>query len=147
MKTKTTKNILNFQFLKLITLTMKFNLNYFIAFIVLLFTELLIAQTSGFIRHTFGDFLAVIGVYFLVKSFLNIEPIKLGIGVLVFSFMVEILQLTPFLEITGLSKNRIASIVFGSTFSYGDLIAYALGIISIIIIEIFIIKKINSPLK
>ena len=114
---------------------MKFNLKYFILFILLLFTEIIIAQTSGFIRHTFGDFLAVIGVYYLVKSFFNIEPIKLGIGVLIFSFVIELLQLTPFLEITGLANNRIASIIFGSTFSYGDLIAYTLGIITIVIID------------
>ncbi|WP_159023306.1 DUF2809 domain-containing protein [Formosa sp. L2A11] len=126
---------------------MSFNYKYFIAFVLLLCTELLIAKTSGFIRDTFGDFLAVIGVYVLVKSFFNIEPIKLGLGVLVFSFLVELLQLTPFLELTGLSGNRIASIIFGSTFSFGDLIAYTLGVLFIIRIDLILIEKINFPLK
>ena len=128
-------NSLTIQFIHLLTSTMKFNLKYFIIFILLLFTEIIIAQTSGFIRHTFGDFLAVIGVYYLVKTFFNIEPIKLGIGVLIFSFVIELLQLTPFLEITGLANNRIASIIFGSTFSFGDLIAYTLGTITVVIID------------
>ena len=114
---------------------MRFNFNYFLALILLVFTELLITQTTGFIRHTFGDFLAAIGVYCFVKSFFNIAPIKLGIGVLVFSFIVEFLQLTSFLEITGLSQNRAASIMFGSTFSYGDLLAYTLGVITIVFID------------
>lgn len=114
---------------------MKFNRRYFIAFILLLLTEIGIAKTSGFIRHTFGDFLAVIGVYCLVKSFIELTPMKVGIGVLIFSFFVEILQLSPFLEITGLSENRIASIIFGATFSYGDLVAYTLGVITIVFID------------
>jgi len=129
-------NSLNFQFIQLLTSTMKFNFKYFIIFILLLFTEILIVKTSGFIRHTFGDFLAAIGVYYFVKSFFDINPIKLGIGVLVFSFIVELLQLTPFLEITGLSNNRMASIIFGSTFSYGDLLAYTLGVITVVVIDL-----------
>ncbi|WP_299780877.1 DUF2809 domain-containing protein [uncultured Formosa sp.] len=124
---------------------MTFNLKYFIAFVLLLCTELLIATTSGFIRHTFGDFLAVIGVYVLVKSVFHIEPITLGIGVLVFSFMIETLQLTPFLELTGLYKSRIARIVFGSTFSFGDLLAYTLGVFTIIIIDTTLGKKYKLP--
>jgi len=114
---------------------MKFNINYFTALILLIFIEILITQTTGFIRHTFGDFLATIGVYCFVKSFFNIAPVKLGIGVLVFSFIVEFLQLTSFLKITGLSQNRAASIIFGSTFSYGDLVAYTLGVLTIVFFD------------
>ena len=126
---------------------MTFNLKYFIAFVLVLGTELVIATTSGFIRHTFGDFLAVIGVYFLFKSFFNIEPIKLGIGVLALAFTIELLQLTPFLEHIGLSEYRMARIAFGSTFSYGDLIAYSLGILSIIKIDLILIKYLKTNPK
>ncbi|MFB9053625.1 DUF2809 domain-containing protein [Formosa undariae] len=122
---------------------MTFNLKYFIAFVLLLCTELLIATTSGFIRHTFGDFLAVIGVYVLVKSVFNIDPITLGIGVLLFSFMIETLQLTPFLEVIGLSENRMARIVFGNTFSFGDLIAYTLGVLFIIRIDLVLVRTLK----
>ena len=114
---------------------MTFNINHFTAFILLLFTEILITQTTGFIRHTFGDFLAVIGVYCFVKSFFNITPIKLGIAVLAFSFTVELLQLTSFLSLLGLGQNKIANIIFGKTFSIGDLIAYVLGTLTIVFID------------
>lgn len=114
---------------------MKFNFNHFTAFILLLFTEILLTQTTGFIRHTFGDFLAVIGVYCFVKSFFNITPFKLGIGVLLFSFCIEFLQLTSFLKIIGLEHNRTATIIFGNTFSYSDLIAYTLGAICVVFID------------
>ncbi len=119
---------------------MKFNFNYFIAFILLLLTEVLVVQTTGFIRHTFGDFLAVIVVYCFAKSFLKIAPIKLGIAVLIFSFIIEFLQLTTFLNLLGLGHNKTANIIFGSTFSIGDLVAYTMGIITIILID----KKITK---
>jgi len=138
------KNSLSFQFIKLINSTMKFNSRYFIAFIILLLTEIVIAKTSGFIRHTFGDFLAVIGVYFFVKSFFDISPIKLGVGVLVFSFIVEFLQMTTFLDVIGLSDNKYATIIFGATFSFGDLLAYTLGVITIVFIDNLIINRYDS---
>ena len=115
---------------------MKFNFNHFTAFILLLFTEVLLTQTTGFIRHTFGDFLAAIGVYCFVKSFFNITPIKLGFGVLIFSFTIELLQLTSFLNFIGLSNNNYANIIFGNTFSYGDLVAYTFGVIAIVLIDL-----------
>lgn len=114
---------------------MKFNLIHFIAFILLLLTEILLTQTTGFIRHTFGDFLAAIGVYCFLKAFFNVAPIKLGFGVLIFSFLIELLQLTTFLNLLGLNHNKLANIIFGNTFSFGDLIAYTLGVITIVFID------------
>ena len=114
---------------------MKFNIIHFTAFILLLYTEILLTQTTGFIRHTFGDYLASIGVYCFVKAFFNIPPLKLGIGVLVFSFLIEFLQLTPFLEYIELADNTFANFIFGNTFSYSDLIAYSLGVITIVLID------------
>jgi len=56
--------------------------------------------------------------------------IALGIA-----FMVEFLQLTPFLETMGLNENHYAKLVFGNTFHISDLVAYTLGVLTIIIIE------------
>jgi len=95
---------------------------------------------SGFIRHTFGDYLVVIMLYCLLKSFVNIKPMPLAIIVLLISFSIEFLQLTPFLEWLNLQDNVYAKLVLGSTFHISDLVAYALGIISIIIIE----NKLNN---
>lgn len=114
---------------------MIFKRNYFLAFLLLVLIEILIAQTKGFIRHTFGDFLVVILLYCLVKTFLNIPSKTIAIGVLVFAFSVEFLQLTPFLSSVGLQHNKWARILFGATFSVGDLCAYTLGILTVFIIE------------
>ncbi|MDO6744901.1 DUF2809 domain-containing protein [Tenacibaculum soleae] len=119
---------------------MKFNLTSFIIFILLFITEILIAQTSGFIRHTFGDFLVVILLYYLIKSFFNISSKKLAISILIFSFSIEILQNYNLVKILGLENYRIANIIIGNTFSYYDLIAYTLGITVVLTIEL-ITKK------
>lgn len=133
--------------LNLKNIIMKFNFNHFTAFILLLFIEVLLTQTTGFIRHTFGDFLAVIGVYCFVKSFFNIAPIKLGFGVLIFSFTIELLQATSFLAALGFGNNKTVNIIFGNTFSVGDLVAYTLGIITIIVIDTIELAKLKTFLN
>ena len=77
---------------------MRFSKTYFILFLILFTIEACIAHflKSGFIRHTFGDFLAIIMLYCLLKSFINIKPIPAAIIVLLISFTIEFLQLTPF---------------------------------------------------
>lgn len=116
---------------------MTFNTFYFFIFLVIFFIEACIAYflKTGFIRHTFGDFLVVIVLYCFLKSFLNTRPIIMALIVLLISFIIEILQLTPFLELIGLGKNHYAKIVFGNTFHISDLVAYTLGVLTIIIIE------------
>ncbi|SED60680.1 Protein of unknown function [Tenacibaculum sp. MAR_2010_89] len=114
---------------------MNISLNYFKKAVLVFIVELLIAQTSGFIRHTLGDFLVVILLFYLMKAFSNFSNITIGIGVLLFSFLVEFLQLTFFLEYIGMQNNKLATIIFGATFSIGDLIAYTLGIATVLYLE------------
>lgn len=121
---------------------MRFSKTYFILFMMLFAIEACIAYflKTGFIRHTFGDFLVVIMLYCFIKSFIDIKPITTGLIVLCIAFIVEFLQLTSFLELMSLQDNKIAKIVFGSTFHVSDLLAYTLGIITTLIIE----KKLNN---
>lgn len=116
---------------------MTFKRTYFVLFIILLLIEVSIAYflKTGFIRHTFGDFLVVILLYCLLKSFINFKPITMAIIVLFISFTIEFLQLTPFLEWLNLHDNTLAKTVLGSTFHVSDLVAYTLGVITIIIVE------------
>lgn len=118
---------------------MKLRLNkiYLIITILLFITEVLIAMflKDGFIRHTFGDYLVVILIYCCCKSFFKIDAFKLAIGVLIFAFTIEFLQLTNLLEMLNLQDNHLAKLILGSTFHFSDLVAYTLGVITIIIIE------------
>lgn len=126
---------------------MKFNLKNFLVFAFLLLLEIEIAQTSGFIRHTFGDFLVVILLFYLVKAFFNFSNKTVGISVLMFAYIVEFLQLTSLLEFLGLENNRLAIIIFGATFSIGDLIAYTLGVGNILLLEKILTHKLSSNLS
>lgn len=116
-------------------LVMRLHIKSLIISLLLFITELLIAQTSGFIRHTFGDYLVVILLYYLLKSFFNLPPKTIAIAVLLFSYTVETLQYFNFVKLIGLDNSKIANIIIGNTFSIGDLIAYTLGIITVLIIE------------
>ena len=122
---------------KQLKFNMTFNKTYFLLFTGLFLIEFAIAYflKDGFIRHTFGDFLVVIMLYCLFRSFLNIKPKLTALLVLIIAFVIEFLQLTNFLEILGLENNIYAKIILGSTFHTTDLIAYSLGVLTVLIIE------------
>lgn len=116
---------------------MKFNKHYFLAFLILFCIEALIAiyLKDGFIRHTFGDYLVVILLYCFLKSFIKDKSFHIALAVFIISYAIEFLQLFKLLELLNLQKNSVANIVLGSTFHVSDLIAYTLGIITILIFE------------
>ncbi|WP_417195940.1 DUF2809 domain-containing protein [Bizionia sp.] len=115
-----------------------FNRIYFLGFVILFIIEGLIAYflKTGFIRHTFGDFLIVILLYCFAKSFINAKPIPVAFAVLLFAFIIEFLQLGNLLEHLNLQNNTFAILILGSTFHVSDLIAYTLGIVTVLIFEL-----------
>ena len=122
---------------------MQFNKIYFVLFIIILITEITIAVylSNGFIRHTFGDALVVMLLYCLLKSFVLITPLKAAIVILIISFSIEFLQLSPLLEWIHLEHNEIAKVILGNTFSITDLIAYTVGLVIVLLIERNFSKK------
>ena len=122
---------------------------YFAVFYTLLLTEVAIAMLlkGGFIRHTFGDFLSVIVLYCLIKSFVDIKPLLLTIIVLLIAFVIEFLQLANILDFLNLRDIRLIATIFGTSFSIQDLIAYTLGALFTLITDILINKKRNENKK
>ncbi|MFK8055584.1 MAG: DUF2809 domain-containing protein [Saprospiraceae bacterium] len=114
-----------------------FNKKHFLLFLLLFGVEVLIAVylKSGFIRHTIGDFLVTILVYCFLRSFIKTKPLYIAIATLAIAFATEFLQLTNFLEILGLGDNKLANIVFGTSFSIQDLVAYTLGVLLIWMVD------------
>ncbi len=121
---------------------MRFNKTYLVLTLILLAFEILIATyiKTGFIRHTFGDFLCVILLYCFFKTFIEGHHFKIAISVLLIAFTVEFLQLTNYLELLNLENNHLAKVILGSTFQFSDLVAYSLGIITTIAIDFKIYK-------
>ncbi|WP_313805616.1 DUF2809 domain-containing protein [Flavobacterium sp.] len=62
--------------------------------------------------------------------------------VLLFSYLIELLQYFNFVHLLGLEESKIAKIVLGSSFEWLDLVAYTAGGLIIILAE-----KLNSVKK
>ncbi len=115
---------------------MKFNKKYFISFIILFITEVLIAKyATGFLRHTIGDVLVVILLYCFIKSFIKASINKTLLLVLIVAFIVEFLQLSNLQNIYPKKFEQIFKIILGTSFSIIDLFAYLTGIVIIYLIE------------
>ena len=115
----------------------QFNRNYFILTILLFLIETAIALYlhDNIIRPYFGDFLVVILLYCFAKSFVNVSIWVAASLVLLFSFAIEIAQYFNAVEKLGLQHYKIATVVLGNSFAWMDLLAYILGILTVISIE------------
>ena len=115
---------------------------YFLGFILLFIIEVCIALYlhDTIIRPFVGDMLVVLLVYCFVMTVLLLTTTRIKItivalSVLVFAFCVEALQATELLQTLGLSENKLASVILGSTFDWLDLVAYIIGTLFIILLE------------
>ncbi len=118
-------------------MTFTFQRRYFTTAIILFLVEVFIALyiTDSWIRFYGGDFLVVLFLYSLVKSFLEI-PVKNAIfGVLLFSWFVEGLQAVKALKLLGLEEDTLLRIILGSTFEWLDMLIYTLAAMSIYFVE------------
>ena len=120
--------------------SMRFNPYYVYWTVLLLITEIYIGMfvKDDFVRPYMGDFLVVILIYTFVRAFFKYSIINTAVGVLLFSFLVEILQYFKIVEVLGLGSSRLARTIIGTTFVWEDFIAYTLGIVTVLICEHFI---------
>jgi hypothetical protein len=123
-----------------------FHKTYFILFVLIFITEVFIGayMHDAIIRPYGGDFLVVILLYCLVKAFFNTAVIPTAIGVLLFSYFVEIAQYFHLVNLLGWQHSRIACIVMGTHFSFIDLLVYTLGILLVIGTEKAVITLIRN---
>jgi len=116
---------------------LRFQKKYFTWAVLLFLIEVLIAAYlhDRIIRPYIGDFLVVILLYCFVKSFFDIPALPLAISVLLFAYIIEVLQYFNLVYRLGLEKSNIARIIIGSSFEWIDLIAYTAGIIVVLYFE------------
>lgn len=114
-----------------------FRLPYFLLTILLLLFEIAIALyvRDAFVRPYLGDFLVVILVYCFVRAFFKASVKAAAWGTLAFALAVEALQYANIVQRLGLQRNGVASVVIGSSAEWADLLAYALGIGFVFLIE------------
>ncbi len=115
----------------------RFHKKYFILALVLFVVEVLIAlfARDRLVRPYVGDFLVVMLLYCAVRAVLNLSPVKTAIGVLLFAYLIETLQYFKIVEVLGLQNNTLAKTVIGYGFEWLDMLAYTLGVITILLIE------------
>ena len=109
----------------------------FIIFLALFLIEVVIAKFfhDKIIRPFLGDFLAVIALYFLLKSFLKFSISTIALMSISIAYLLELLQYLHFIELAGLEKYKILVIILGSSFDWGDILAYTLGFLFLIFVE------------
>ena len=104
---------------------------YFLIFIALFALETLIALTlhGGFIRSYLGDVIVVWVVYCFVQTVLggNNNHYAAAVFVLLFAFATELLQAINIVELLGVHDNAFLRTVIGTSFSWGDMVCYAVG--------------------
>jgi hypothetical protein len=115
----------------------RFHKTYFILTLVLFLTEVLIAMyvNDNFIRPYFGDFLVVILMYCFLKSFIDSGVSLTVIAVLLFSYLIEVLQYLNFVERIGLGDSEMARTLIGTSFAWMDILAYTTGAMAILWFE------------
>jgi len=115
----------------------RFHKTYFILTLVLFLTEVLIAMyvNDNFIRPYFGDFLVVILMYCFLKSFIDSGVSLTVIAVLLFSYLIEVLQYLNFVERIGLGDSEMARTLIGTSFAWMDILAYTTGALAILWLE------------
>lgn len=104
---------------------MRFNPYYVYWTVLLLITEIYIGVfvKDDFVRPYMGDFLVVILIYTFVRAFFKYSIINTAVGVLLFSFLVEILQYFNIVDVLGLGSSPLARTIIGTTFVWEDFIA------------------------
>jgi hypothetical protein len=121
----------------------KFNGFYFLFSLLLLATEIVIGAFAhdSLIRPYGGDFLVVILLYCLLRSFWTLPVIPTALGVLFFSYTIETLQYFGLADKLGFTKPSLMRTVLGSYFTWTDILSYTLGIITVLAIERLLLLK------
>lgn len=99
------------------------------AMLALLLTEVLIATIGrhiAWLRGFTGDVLAVVFVYFALKSALHVRPPLLACAALLVGLLVEVSQYL--FKLNGWHiQNKVLRIIVGSTPDWWDVLAYCIG--------------------
>jgi hypothetical protein len=114
-----------------------FNVRYCWLALGLLLTEIIIALwvRDPVIRPYGGDFLATILVYCLLRSVVQTRVGPAAAAALLVSYLIEGMQYLDALHRLGWQHSRVLRVVLGSHFAWGDMLAYTLGTLAVLLLE------------
>ena len=111
---------------------------YGICSAVLLAAEILIGLfADGFVRGSIGDILVIPLIYAVFRTISPRRPAHSGLLpalIMIFAFITELLQLIGIADILGI-RSELLRIIIGTSFSFGDLVCYAVGALPLFAFE------------
>ena len=118
-------------------------LRYFLIFCGLLAIEIAIALfiDDAFVRPYVGDMLVTLLLCCLCRVIVPTNIQLLPVYVFLFAAAVEIGQYFDLVALLGLADNKIISIALGRTFSWMDLVCYAVGCVAAFLVDQIIIRR------
>lgn len=127
----------------------RFHRVYFLLSLLLLGAEIFIGARlhDGITRVNGGDYLVVIWLYCLVRSFIALPVLPTALSVLVFAYIVEFSQYFRLADHLGFGTHSLARVLIGDYFSWLDMLAYTLGILSVLGIEAIIKSTSNGIIR
>ncbi|MEO6759131.1 MAG: DUF2809 domain-containing protein, partial [Saprospiraceae bacterium] len=110
---------------------------YLLGAVSLFFVEVFIAVFvhDRFVRPFGGDFLVVIFLYCLLRVFWSGPVWKAALAVLLFAYLIEILQYFKLVNLLHVQHSKVATVVIGTAFEWSDMLAYTLGILLVLVLE------------
>lgn len=109
--------------------------NFILALVVFALEVVIAKFAHGFIRGSVGDILVVILIGATVRVIFPEKFKHLYLYIFCFSVIIETLQYFKFLKIINLDKFPFLVLIFGGTFSFGDILCYAIGAVIFALID------------
>ena len=116
---------------------------YALLFLGIFLIEVIIALfvRDNFVRPYIGDLLVTVLLCSFVRVFIPDKISALPILVFAFSVLVELAQYIDVVKIFGLESSKLLSILIGRSFSFIDILCYALGCLAFFVLYNLIKKK------
>lgn len=89
---------------------------------------------DAFVRPYLGDVLVVVLMYLALKTVLRAPTAWLAGTTLAIACVIEALQALPLVDVLGI-HNRVLRVALGTTFSWADVLCYAVGAALVVAVE------------
>lgn len=122
---------------------MKKRVLYTVVFLILLVIEVLIALFvhDRFVRPYLGDVIVVVVVYCFVRIWIPERVRLMPLWVFLLAVCVEVLQYFRIVEVLGVENNAFLRTLIGTSFSWEDIVCYAVGCALLAVWEWFLHKS------
>ena len=110
--------------------------------VILLVIEILIGLFvhDSFVRPYLGDTLVVILIWCVVRIVIPDKFVWLSGAVFLVAVIVEVSQIFPLCDVLGI-ENRLLRTLMGTSFAWGDIVAYLAGCLFTGAVDLLLMKK------